>query len=172
MRTSNNGRGAEPFGQVSQFIGAQVTHRYTDPALAPLVIGKDRLTYVEISRRTNLPAGRCARLISAIAAEHRATSIKDFYKRSAPSSVAVEHFGESTFLLLLKIFESEGLDIMSWARRGPAWLQDGKDNFSTFSTYKKREARATANTRKAQRKQRPRGYAAPAMDREGAVVNG
>ena len=170
--TTQNGRSAAPFGQATMFIGAQVVHRYTDPALAPLVIGKDRLTHIEVARRTNLPAGRCARLITAIAAEHKATSIKDFYKRSAPGSVAVEHFGESTFLLLLKIFESEGLDIMSWARRGPSWQQDGKDNFSTFSTYKKREARATAVTRKAQRKQRPRGYAAPAMDREGAVVNG
>lgn len=160
---------SDVFGAMSQFVGAATIRHYVDTATAPLVIGKDRWSYLLIAQRTGLPPGRAARILTELAVAHRATSIRDFYKKSSPSSVAVEHFGECSFLLLLRVFESEGLDVTAWARRGPWWQQDGEDNFSTFNTYKKREARADANTRTAQRKQRPRGMAAPAMDKEGAI---
>lgn len=160
---------AAVFGDATRFVTARTVAHYADVVNAPLVIGKDRLTYVDVAQRTGLPPGQAARLVSALALAHRAKSIRDFYARSSPSSVAVERFGERAFLLLLRVFQSEGLDVVAWARRGAHWQRNQQDNFSSFVTYKHREARANAKTRRARRQQRPRGYAAPPLDSEGAV---
>ena len=137
---------ADRFGSAATFVTSRTLQHYAGVDDAPLVIGKDRWSYMDVAAHTGLPPGQAARLVSALALAHRATSIRDFYHRSAPSSVAVERFGERGFLLLLRIFQSEGLDVVEWARRGPHWQRDGKDNFSSFLSYKRREARASAAT--------------------------
>lgn len=171
-RLTKPSRPDDLFGEARQFVEARTIRHYTDVLYAPLVIGKDRWSYIDVARRTGLPPGHAARLVSAVALAHRAKSIRDFYHGSSPASVAIERFGERAFLLLLRIFQSEGFDVVAWARRGPLWQRDGHDNFSSFTTYKRREARANAATRTHQRKHRPRGYAAPALDKEGARTHG
>lgn len=143
---NGNGRAVD-FGSFRQFFGKKTYDHYFSLDEAPLVVGKDKLSYAEIARRTNLPVGRTAGMISEIARDHDAISIKDLYKKSSPSSVAVSGFAERGLLMLFAVFASEGLDVSSWARRGINWKTDeGKDNFSTFATYKKRELAAEART--------------------------
>jgi len=137
------------FAHLKIFCGATTIAHYIDPAHAPLVLGKQRLSYVEVAQRTGLPAGRTARLISEIAISHNANSIRDLYQKSSPSSVAVHGFGSGSLLMLFRLYESEGLDVPGWARRGAAWQdEDGKDAFTTWTTYKHRELDADTRTHK------------------------
>lgn len=131
----------------TQFVGTTTITHYTGHEHAPCVIGQQRLSYVDVAARTGLPAGRAARIVTAMAMAHGATSIKDLYRKSSPSSVAVPGFGQGSLLLLFRLFESEGLDHLVWARRADTWTdENGKDKFTTFLTYKKREAAADART--------------------------
>jgi hypothetical protein len=155
------------FHDIHPFVQLTTLRHYVDRATAPLVIGRDRWSFVDIAQRTGLPPGRAARIVSALATEHAAASIRDFYRKSSPSSVAVHGFGERGFLLLLRVFQSEGLDVVSWARRGPYWRRNGRDNFSSFYAYKHREQRANDRARVEERRQRPAGYAHPALATEG-----
>lgn len=134
------------FDRLRIFCGASTINHYMGPEHAPLIIGKTRFSYVEIARRTGLPAGRTARLITAIAKDHQAHSIADLYRKSSPSSVAVHGFGAGSLLMLFRLFESEGLDVFRWARADDYWHHDKNDAFTTWTTYKKREQDAEKRT--------------------------
>ena len=154
------------FAHLKIFCGAGTIAHYTDPIHAPLVVGKDRLSYAEVAQRTGLPAGRTARLITEIADGHKATSIRDLYNKSSPSSVAVHGFGSGSLLMLFRLYESEGLDVHAWARQGEHWVnaEDGKDSFTTWITYKKRELTAEQRTvRQPAGGPREKGYRKTAM---------
>lgn len=147
------------FAHLKVFCGSDIIGHYTGATDAPLVLGKQRLSYVEVAQRTGLPAGRTARLISTLATDHKANSIEDLYKKSSPSSLAVHGFGAGSLLMVFRLFESEGLDVKDWARRGDHWTAEGKDNFTTWHTYKLREADADKRTsRTKQIGPREKGY--------------
>src|SRR5262245_2908115 len=126
VKASLKNGSADLFGSASLFVGSRTVQHYVDHDKAQLIIGTDRWSYVEVAQRTGLPPGRAARLVSTLAAQHNAVSIKDFYKTSSPASVATDNFGECAFLFLLRVFDSQGLDVMAWARRGPLWRKNGE----------------------------------------------
>jgi hypothetical protein len=140
---------ADPLGHLTVFVGAPTIRHYMGEEDAPLVIGRERFSYFEIAKRTGLPAGRTVRIISNLATEHGAKSISDLYDKSSPSSIAQSEFGTGvcTLLMLFRLFESEGLNVKAWARKGENWrTEEGKDNFTTFHTYKKKELSAERRT--------------------------
>src|SRR5262245_57877178 len=106
MNAAERAAAEKEFAKLQIFCGAGTIAHYTGSENAPLVIGKQRISYVEIAQRTGMPAGRTSRLISEIAEAHGANSIRDLYTKSSPSSVAVHGFGSGSLLMLFRLFES------------------------------------------------------------------
>lgn len=128
--------GDDDFGDYKAYVGKTIVERYTGTAHAPCVIGSDRLSYVDVARRTGMPAGRAARIISRVATEMGAKSLADLYRRSTPKEVAGPGFGGCSVLLLFRLFESFGLDSSAWAERG--WTTSTRT--TTFDSFKRRAA--------------------------------
>lgn len=119
-----------------------------NPELAPLKIGTDVFTILDIATLLKVTNVSAARKLTELADAIDAKNVKDFYRRSTPYSMATstERVGVTTLYVAFRLFASKGLDPHEWYARGQ------KEAVIGFQNYKKRELEHNARDRKAARK--------------------
>lgn len=129
-------------------VGSSFFGRISDRKGAPLRIGKQTWTLHELATQLGVVHAAAARLVTHAAESIGARSVRDLYARSSPYTFAgVERFGETTMYVLLRLFESEGLNVDEWATAGN---EDAA--LVAFRSLKLREQRAEKRTREGARR--------------------
>jgi hypothetical protein len=125
----------------------------TDPARAPLRIGKQAWSVHDLATKLGVVNTKAARNLTKAAESIGAKSVHDLYRRATPYTLAgVERLGETTLWVLWRLFEAHGLDPDAWATAG-----DTNAAVVTFHTLKDRERRAERRTQSTERARRRAG---------------
>src|SRR5262245_44019430 len=110
--------------------------------LPVLVIGRDAWARTELATIGVTHMGACRR-VSQLAAEIRAKSLTDFYRRFDVGSLAsTPGYGLACLYVLWKAYESEGLSSRDWYMKG----REGQ--LRTFSTIKRSEHDAAKRSKR------------------------
>ena len=111
-----------------------------------LVIGRDAWNRLDLAAM-GITQLRAARIVSSLARELTARSVRDLYRRLAPGDLA-RHPGAGlhTLYVLWRVFDAAALDAGAWYWRGRTGA------IRTFTTLKAREHRAQAAERAGRRR--------------------
>ena len=136
---------------LSKIVGSTFVSHLTDAEKYPLlVIGKDRWSFQQVASDLGVIQPKACRILSRVAKDLGAKSVKDLYKDTSPYTLAGTHgVGVTTLYVLLRVFQIAKLNVDAWYAGG-----DEKAAVVTFFSLKKREQKAEQRTKEDERKRR------------------